>query len=276
MAGNIAATGNAANDIAAIEASFAAGGLTTVFGKIVAPETPLNLVRNVPIDQLSGMARLQGGTYEVAGVNVSGRNTAISDAEIVSASGYGIRKAGASTILFRMDHCYVASQGDGLILDTVAGAWINGNQFNGIGNYASLGSAAVKIGASTLGYEAVDLVNNLTEGYYTAIRVGGVGNCLNLRFSGNRTTNPTSAHYLFAPNGASHIKNVMICEPWMLGGDYAIVLSVAETTGRIERVEVGFPGHSLGITNPGVRTFGDVGRIDYRVSGLISGPSPDS
>lgn len=267
MAGNIAATGNAANDIAAIEASFAAGGLTTVHGRIDAPETVLNLAH--PVDPNGygniGMARLQGGTFEVAGVNVSGRNTAISDAEIISRNGYGIRKSGSATILFRLENSYIASEGAGLMLETLAGAWVDKNHFNGLGDFATLGSAGIKIGASALGYEAADITDNLVEGYYTSIRIGGAGNCVNLRLTGNRTDRPTSAHYLLAPEPAG-VRNVIIDNFWMNGGIYGFAM--AKSTGEMTRIQIGL-GQALGVQTP-LQTWG---AVNYTVDRIVTGPA---
>lgn len=270
MAGAIVCTGNAAADIAAIEASFAEGGITTVRGSIIAPTTRINLAVPANVPQ-RGTSRLVGGYYEVDGLNVSGRNTGITDIEML-AYGAGVRKDTA--ILFRLRDSYIASHGNAVELDTIAGSWIADNHFNALGSYATSGAAALAIGDTPLGYEAADVTGNLVERYYTAFRIGGTGNCVNLRFTGNRSDRPTSASYLFAPQGTAGVRNTLIDEYWINQGQYSIVLSVAETTGRIDRIDIGM-GHVLGVTHPNVTVMGDLGRIDYRVhgAGLVVGPA---
>lgn len=272
MPGVIGCTGNPANgasELAAIQASLNAGGTTIVNGTLFAPSWSILTINN-GIGNQNGRTILQGGCFRNTTVDiVTSRGAVVRDIELYS-QGIGIRQTGS--IQSQIVGNYICTDGPGIVLDGIAGSWIARNQINATPAANTASQTGIKIGASAVGYEATDIESNLIEGYYAAIRAGGgAANLVNLRFSGNRTDRPLCYHYLFSPSGATNVRNVRLTDFWMNGGQYAVVLNVAETTGRIDRVEVN-GAHELGCAASAVTVWGPTSKADYRVTNYVVGP----
>lgn len=241
-------------------------------GVLSSPGQLLQVHQTDGIGNQNGMTVIHGGTLRCAGIVADGfRKLKFKEMEIY-AEGAGITVRNG--IQLYLEDVYDCCHGDSLVLESFAGVWGRGLQHtSAVSGQATVGQ---RIGASAQGFESVDMDAVLTEGHFSAVRIGGEGNAVNMWFRNYKIDRPVSAGFLINPSGSAGARNINIIDPWINGADYPIAINGNETTGRIDRVNVRNGeylgcGHVAG-TNP-VTIWTNTNSVTCNVTGMpIVGP----
>jgi hypothetical protein len=231
-------------------------------GVLSAPGQTLQVHQTDGLGNQSGMTVIHGGTLRCAGIVADGfRKLKFSEMEIYAeAAGITVRNG----IQLYLEDVYDCCRGDSLRLESIAAVWGRGLQHTAA--VAGQATVAQRIGASAQGFESVDMDAVLTEGHFSAVRVGGAGNAVNMWFRNYKIDRPVSAGFLINPSGAAGARNINIIDPWINSADYPIAINGAETTGIIERVNIR-NGEYLGCAHPPVTAWQTAGNVSYNLGG---------
>lgn len=243
-------------------------------GAIVGTGLTLNVSQSAGIGNQLGMMTIRGGTLRCAGIIADGfRRLKFKELELY-AEGHGL--VVRNGIQLYLEDCYDNCGGDSLRLESVAGVWGRGLQHTS--KLATQTTVAQKIGNTATGFESVDMDAVLVENHFTAVRVGGTGNNVNMWFRNYKIDRPVSTGFLINPSATASARNINIIRPWINGADYPIGINGAETTGRADRINI-LGGEYLGCnhitgTNPvTVWMAGSNNNITYNLSGQqVLGP----
>lgn len=245
-------------------AIFAGERSIEISGSISAPEQNLTITQP---DRLGNgpITHIRGGVLKCASVTLDGfRSVKLSEIEL--RANVRVRNG----IRLFIEDSYIAATGDLLRLETIAGTWLRGVHFNPL---AESTDVCVRVGDSVLGYEALHSEACLFEKGHTAFMCGGSGNIVQFWSIGDKFDRQVSAAFLFRPEGASSVRNVLIDNYWINGSDYGVVLNVLNTTGRIDRVKVTPNGHYLRNGDRMIATvFGDDSRVTRDIQHPMYGP----
>jgi len=256
-----------------LQAATAAGEPSIeISGVLVGTGQVLNVSHADGLGNQQGMTVIRGGTLRCAGIVADGfRKLKFKEMELYSeGAGLTVRNG----IQLYLEDVYDSCAGDSLVLESVAGVWGRGLQHTSA--VAGQSTVGQRVGNSAQGFESVDMDAVLTEGHFSAVRVGGEGNAVNMWFRNYKIDRPVSAGFLISPSGSAGTRNINIINPWINGADYPIAINGAETTGQLDRVNVRDGeylgcGHMTG-TNP-VTIWTSTGNVDCNVTGSqIVGP----
>ena len=248
-----------------IQASLDGGGRTELNGVCVSSD-------QIIIRQPEGLANqqgetvLEGGVLRNSGIVIDGVRRAVIRGTEIYSSGVGILVKNAIQVEF--SGIYVTSAGDGIVLESIAAVWITGkSQISG----QSDNTVGIRIGESQYGFEAVDINGALIEGHYTGIRMGGTGNLVNVWIRGVKIDRPFTFGILINPSATASARNIRISDFWINGAPYPLAVNGTETTGSVDRLDI-TNGHILGATYGPVTIWKSRENVDYRQSGVITGP----
>lgn len=247
-----------------IQASLDDGGTTELKG-VCALSQVITIHQPDGIGNQQGDTILEGGVIRGPGIVVDGvRRVVIRGTEIYS-SGVGILVRNA--IQVELSGIYVTSAGDGIVLESVAAVWITGKSQISGQNTTTVG---IRVGDSAQGFESVDIDGTLIEGHYSAIRIGGTGNTVNIWIRGVKIDRPTTFGILVSPASTASSRNIRISDYWINGAPYPFALNGAETTGTLKRIDI-TNGHILGATYAPVTVWTSTNNVDYRSTGAVLG-----
>lgn len=216
---------------------------------------------------MRGMTRIRGGRLVCPGVVVGAARRLKFEGVEVWASGHALQVMDAIHVF--IEDSYFRSPSVCLAVDGLAGMWVRSSHFNG----SSAAALGLRVGASLCGYEALDVSDSIFEECHTDVRIGGgVQNCVNFRFARNWHDRPRSAAYLIAPSGGQNARNIRIESEWINGCQMPVVVSMGETTGRVDRLILEGVWELLGC-GPLVTIYGDTARADVRNHAtVVTGP----
>lgn len=252
-------------DGSAIQASLDAGGRTELKGVCVSAD---QIIIRQPegLGNQQGDTVLEGGVLRNPGIVIDGVRRAVIRGTEIYSSGVGILVKNAIQVEF--SGIYVTSAGDGIVLESIAAVWITGkSQISG----QSTNTVGIRIGESPYGFEAVDIDGTLIEGHYTGIRMGGTGNLVNVWIRGVKIDRPFTFGILINPSATASARNIRISDFWINGAPYPLAVNGTETTGSVDRLDI-TNGHILGATYGPVTIWKSRENVDYRQSGVITGP----
>lgn len=234
-------------------------------GAIVGTGQILNVSQPDGLGNQNGMTVIHGGTLRCAGIVANGfRKLKFKELELY-AEGTGITIRNG--IQLYLEDVYDCCHGNSLVLESVAAVWGRGLQHTA----AVLGQTTIaqSIGASIQGFESVDMEAVLIEGHYSAARIGGSGNTVNMWFRDYKIDRPGMYGFLINPVTTAGSRNINIIHPWMNGVTYPIAINGTETTGFIERVNL-IGGEFLGCSNISPNPI-TIWKITDNISTNISG-----
>lgn len=203
-------------------------------GVIVGTGQTLNISQSDDIGNQQGMTVIRGGTIRCAGIVADGfRRLKLKEIELY-AEGHGL--VVRNGIQLYLEDCYDCCGGDSLRLESVAAAWGRGLQHTA--KLSTQTTVGQKIGNTPQGYESVDMDAILIENHFTAVRIGGTGNNVNMWLRSYKIDRPVSTAFLINPNETAGVRNVNIIDPWINSASYPIAINGNETTGRVDRVNI--------------------------------------
>lgn len=227
------------NDLVAAVAAF--DDDIRISGVITAPTPGQALVISEPdeIADQDGMRRITGGVLRNCVIKLNGfRRFKLAELEIYNPYGNGIEADNGIDLI--LEDNYDCVSGDALVLNTAAGgadtvASVHGARLRHTAQPGNTTGWAQRIGPSTKGFEFCDFYNVSTEGFYGGVRVGGAGNCVNMKFMNYWIDRAIQYGFLFNPTGDAHVRNVEIHNPVMNQIPQPIVANITDTTaGKID------------------------------------------